>query len=655
VADLVGRRCGRGDPPSLRTVKPELPAEIELVLARAMAKKPAGRYANIDAFADALADVLPKLGAVAVVTPAALAATEAVGRPVAPTQAALVASAPATAPGKRRAARTTAALVVAGLAVGSLLVANASRHRRAQAETVPPEAAPRSLGVTELPIPPSPNKEAMAAYRAGMQATRDCSPKQMVANFKHATELDPAYGAAHFRLGDILFGVRDIVGAREHFEKARALREGMPERERLFMEADEPLVMSSPSDYPESTRRYTALVERFPDDTEMVGTRSYLRFLAGEYAGALADARRAVELDPANAMAIMLEGWSLQGQGKKDDALRAFERCLAIAPSAEQCLLNHAALAAEAGECARYGEDADRLIAAEPHSANGLELRVNALAYRRAPRETLAEAARLWVSDLHGLYGDSPPLVQLALATGDFAAAESGARARELEVADTRGLLEHVFATLPRVEALVESGQNAEAGKAAEAFLNKRELWEPSSGPINDISMRIVGVAARAGAISPDASRTASAAWRKHWEKAAPSPKNARAIWLWAEATTATTRVDAEAALASMPKEVQPTDDFISAATIGRLYWLAGRIDEAMPLLVRASRFSAIVDEPFEVVRASFLLGEARRAKGETAAACSAYQAVLDRWGDAKPRSVTADLSRARRAALACP
>jgi eukaryotic-like serine/threonine-protein kinase len=58
--------------------------------------------------------------------------------------------------------------------------------------------------------------------------------------------------------------------------------------------------------------------------------------------------------------------------------------------------------------------------------------------------------------------------------------------------------------------------------------------------------------------------------------------------------------------------------------------------------------------DPFAFVRAGLALGQELEAKGDKAGACGAYQKVLERWGQAKPRSVTAEKARQRAAALAC-
>jgi eukaryotic-like serine/threonine-protein kinase len=60
------------------------------------------------------------------------------------------------------------------------------------------------------------------------------------------------------------------------------------------------------------------------------------------------------------------------------------------------------------------------------------------------------------------------------------------------------------------------------------------------------------------------------------------------------------------------------------------------------------------VDDPPWHVFAALHLAEAREASGDDPGACEAYRAVLDRWGGAKPRSMTAEAARARVRALAC-
>ena len=92
----------------------------------------------------------------------------------------------------------------------------------------------------------------------------------------------------------------------------------------------------------------------------------------------------------------------------------------------------------------------------------------------------------------------------------------------------------------------------------------------------------------------------------------------------------------------------------IPAAAIGHTLALAGRHAEAFPWLQRAARPCWFFEAPVENLRAHVDLGEEYEARGDRAAACSAYRVVLDRWRNVTPRSVTHARARERSAGLTC-
>jgi serine/threonine-protein kinase len=97
---------------------------------------------------------------------------------------------------------------------------------------------------------------------------------------------------------------------------------------------------------------------------------------------------------------------------------------------------------------------------------------------------------------------------------------------------------------------------------------------------------------------------------------------------------------------------------------LGRVYFLAGQAERAIPLL--RAEASWCVNPPMQGfepggvvwhlarLRDFWFLGQALEQQGDTEGACRAYGAVLDRWGRATPRSLTADNARARASALRC-
>jgi hypothetical protein len=56
--------------------------------------------------------------------------------------------------------------------------------------------------------------------------------------------------------------------------------------------------------------------------------------------------------------------------------------------------------------------------------------------------------------------------------------------------------------------------------------------------------------------------------------------------------------------------------------------------------------------DPMTWMSAQLELGQALEAKGDRPGARAAYERVLERWGKAKPRSLTAERARARQAGL---
>jgi serine/threonine-protein kinase len=115
---------------------------------------------------------------------------------------------------------------------------------------------------------------------------------------------------------------------------------------------------------------------------------------------------------------------------------------------------------------------------------------------------------------------------------------------------------------------------------------------------------------------------------------------------------------DAREALAGQPQGVRLPSfqgDIIHAGFLGRTYLLAGRLDDAIPMLRRAVASCPYPDGALWFrLWAAEDLGEALERKRDKDGACAAYAEVLSKWGNAKPRSVTADAARAHAKKLGC-
>jgi serine/threonine-protein kinase len=116
---------------------------------------------------------------------------------------------------------------------------------------------------------------------------------------------------------------------------------------------------------------------------------------------------------------------------------------------------------------------------------------------------------------------------------------------------------------------------------------------------------------------------------------------------------------DVVTALPALQKDREELDTLFNHTTgndlgIGRVYLLGGRVEEALPYLTRAAASCLALREPIAHTQAHYWLGQALETRKDNEGACAAYKVVLERWGHAKPRSVTADQARERAKALGC-
>jgi hypothetical protein len=138
-------------------------------------------------------------------------------------------------------------------------------------------------------------------------------------------------------------------------------------------------------------------------------------------------------------------------------------------------------------------------------------------------------------------------------------------------------------------------------------------------------------------------------AWREHF-RGDPPPQ----LWVVGDARVVRTPEEALAALASRPPLDQLPNGF-HVEDVGRVSALAGRYGEAATLLAQAASDCMVLEHPFVTVRAHLELGRIDEQAGDVPSACGHYAKVLERWGHARPRSITADEARERARKLACP
>jgi serine/threonine-protein kinase len=557
---------------------------------------------------------------------------------------------------RRRLATIFAVAMVAGIGVGLRI---AERPPSVVAPAVSPPAAPATT-ITEAPAPSSKSPEAMAAYRAGMRAFHEGSMPATRAAFQRAVDLDPEYGAAHFRLGDVAMGQGDMTTARTELAAAMRLRASLSDDVREMLEADEPMALRSPPDFDEALRRANALVAREPRNAELRVFLGYVDAAMHDQQGALAEGRAALALDPQFGFGYLLEGAALAELGRSAEALAAFDRCLEHVPGAFVCLSAQAEELGEAGRCEEMGADIERIIAAAPELAAGYSQRVDALLAKGAPRDTIEAAAAQSTGLRSGSARESWVLwsrENIAIAFGDFASVIAGEGDAERVLERTMDLEPRAKHALRLAEAFVESGRPRDAARVAKSYLQRRDLWIANgvvAGAVTDATPRLAAIARDAGTLSDDDANRATDSFVRRWAEIDRGGDAAARTWL-AAATGATTRAQAEALLSRLPPGASKARvGAKERADLGEVYRLAGRLDDALPLLEAGARSCMTAYEPLWHVRAAFHLAQARDAKGDAAGACEAYGAVLARWGAASPRSTTAEQARARLRALKC-
>lgn len=516
-----------------------------------------------------------------------------------------------------------------------------------------PSAAP--TGIVDLPIPSSNSAEARAAFREGLQASRDARMAAAATAFQRARVADPEMAAAHLRYALIQFAV-DLESSRAAFRTAYGLRGVLSERDAAFLQAVEPIIQRDPSDYSTASQRLQTLVDRYPQDAELlfwygrsvsrIGSDSEFQSRAVEIMN------RCTASDPQYANCWLTKAVALLLMNRVDESIGALNTCNVHSDGAIDCLQQKLALEASLGRCNHVLEVSRQLTAKDSMAPIPRRLYTEALyfsgATEPAVRAAAAEAVRVYRNQK--LDFEANEMDTFAdLGFGELATARRKLEALTGAVASEPAKQADLILTSMLIYAEME--QWKEGAAVAQATLQKSSFDTLPQFPYAlDPSMVLHSTLLQGGKIS-----------RKEYEKRRLDWLAKHSVttswghigqWFVTYAMPATSKDLAEEALAEFDRVPMPADLNQSALHVllsafrGRLLVTAGKHQEAIAHLEKGVRMCTQTISTVMYIQSLAALGVAYETTGDSAAACRAYTNVLSRWGSSKDSRTAKDVAQ---------
>jgi tetratricopeptide (TPR) repeat protein len=143
--------------------------------------------------------------------------------------------------------------------------------------------------------------EALKAYSLGNQKRNTSSDQEAIPFFRRAIELDPNFASAHAQLGTIYSNLSERQRSIEHRRKAYELRDRVSERERLYITAH--YYNGVEMDIGKALETYALWKQTYPRDPVPYINSGTLYSARGEAERALESYLKGVELDPTRRLA----------------------------------------------------------------------------------------------------------------------------------------------------------------------------------------------------------------------------------------------------------------------------------------------------------------------------------------------------------------
>jgi len=648
-----------------------VPVAVDAVLARAMEKQPSARYPSMDDLADALESAC--VGAIA-----SLPAVPEVVR-VASTSDAFAKTERATPsvtrpaeerPRSRWPARLAAVLGVPLVGIGIWMGVHA---RRTVAPATAPSEASVAASTSATGLSPTDldelaagtnHAEARTAFLIGLRAWHDGDGLRATREWERARTLDAAYGAPHLWLAAYA-AQSDLILARKAFEQAWSNRSSLRGVNTTLVEAFAPWIQKEPRDKPATIAKLEAAIKQTPRSIVLWAWLAQLHFDTDWPSAVANDAiEKALALDPGLAQLLHMKGQGQAYFGRFDEAVTTLRQCEAIAPSASDCLADLMWIHLHRGDTEALVSLARRWQAVDAKSEWPYVL-LGATARDRgesveAMHELLAQAeARVSEIDrpLNALFYRAVESV----ARGDFVKANAVVADSAAVVGPTPDRSNHVVWKQFEIELARETGDLAKAGRIADDTLRRLESWLPDERAedfaiAKDLEPYFLDVMVETGKMSKDERAKRRDAWMTAWRKRA-LPFYHGYLWLNAYAGLVRDEEGAREALATKPASGIPpfSPNTGPDEGLGQMFLLTGHPKEALPYLRRTFHSAYGVFYKWMNLRTAIPLGRALEETGDKEGACAAYRLVLERWGDAKPRSTTAEKAKRASLSLGCP
>ena len=555
----------------------------------------------------------------------------------------------------------TASLVALGLGLHAYLPQKASAPSE---KTAPSPTSVVGFLASAACVP-----AAAELHREGLKALRSANWKRATTLFEKAASIDPACPETQLRLTVIPRNRWSRARQMEQLRRTLTVREKLGERDRLVLDAFTSLISPEVPDEGGATRLLDEGVRRFPEDAELrvLATlrHSGVAMLPHELENLRAMVHRATEIDPLYADAWQLESHILCRLGRHDEEVRALDRCLELSPEAVDCMEDRSVDLRRTGRCSEAVTQARHWVASEGELPWAYRELAEALAGSGTSREQIEEALSLHWKNLSPESGDLARLrdsAELAIWTGDFDAALRIAEQLERRVTGSATVEEHLSASLLSVEALREMGRGRDAALVAERFLRRDEVWIRGGAILTSAYTKpsLFAAALEHGRLTKGQWQDATDVWEQNTRVKLDIFKQ----WVLRWGPAVGSRIPAAEAMLRDPRheagavpmiDNTPMMMGVLEAYEGHMHLLAGNVTRAIPLLETAAQTCQGLQRGALHVQAHLWLGAAKEKAADVPGACIAYRFVLQRWGAARPRSVTAEEADRRIRALGCP